>query len=662
MMLQRLSPLDHHLPLLLLLSCLPQAGYSTTKVKCCSLPKHLARPSTFLGWLTLLAMLTDLTLNLHCYWLRLSLLVLTSLLASNLNGERLQAQTLNLAQVPNPVTPARPNLPSPGILRPPPTLPPPQTPPVLPPAPNLLPPPSTAPTPTAPAVVPSEVPGTIVVERFEVVGSTAFSRQTLDQITAPFTQHPITFAELLQASAAITKLYTDKGYITSGAFIPSNQLFQAQGGVVKIQVVEGSLEAIQVTGTQRLNPNYVRSRLALATSSPLNVKQLLKALRLLQLNPLIKNISAELTSGSRPGTSLLEVKVAEADTFSAQLNLNNNREPSVGTFERQIQLNEANLLGLGDGLSVAYANTEGSNGVDASYILPINPRNGTVELSYTNISSFVVEPPFDRLDIRGNLQDFDLTLRQPVIQTPTQELALGLTAARRVTDIGYLQALLGQRIGFPSPGANSKGLTRLSVLRFFQEYTHRNSQQVLAARSQFSVGIGAFDATPFNTTPPDSRFFVWRGQAQLVRLLAPDTLFLVRADAQVADRALVPIEQVGVGGEATVRGYRQDLLLADNAFLASTELRLPILRVPKVRGVLQIVPFVDFGTAANNSGNPPLNPSTLASVGVGLQWQQSNRLTARFDYGIPLVSVASPHRTLQEQGFYFSVVYNLFSF
>ncbi len=605
-------------------------------------------------------MLSELTVSLNRYWPRLSHITLLCVLASDWNCERLQAQTPNLAQLLNPVTPAAPNLPPSGILRPPSTLPAPQTPPV-PPSPNLLPPP-TAPTPTTPGAVPSDVPATITVERFEVVGSTVFSRQTLAKATAKFTHRPITFAELLQASAAIAKLYTDQGYLTSGAFIPSHQIFQTQGGVVKIQVMEGSLEAIQVTGTQQLHPNYVRSRLALATSKPLNVKQLIKALRLLQLNPLIKNISAELTAGSRPGMNLLQVKVAEANTFSAQLSLNNNREPSVGTFERQIQLNETDLLGLGDGLSIAYANTEGSNGVDASYTLPLNPRNGTLQLSYTNISSYVVEPPFDRLDIRGTLQDFDLTLRQPVIQTPTQELALGLTAARRVSDIGYLEALVGERIGFPAPGANSKGLTRLSVLRLFQEYTQRNSQQVLAARSQFSLGIGAFDATPFNNNPPDSRFFVWQGQAQLVRLLAPDTLFLVRADAQLADRALVPIEQIGLGGQATVRGYRQDLLLADNAFLASTELRLPILHMSQVRGVLQIAPFIDLGTASNNSGSPPLNPSTLASVGVGLQWQQSNRLTARFDYGIPLISVASRHRTLQEQGFYFSVVYQLFSF
>ena len=591
----------------------------------------------------------------------------------SLNPEPLIAQAISPAQIP-PNRGGAIQRPSPTSPEPFPTTPTePQTPPpLLPPPENLIPPPpATAPTPPVPEAVPSQVPGNIRVERFEVVGNTVFNRQTLDKATAQFTKKLITFAELLQASAAITKLYTDIGYLTSGAFIPASQTFQTQGSVVRIQVVEGRLEDIRVSGTGRLNPKYVRSRLAIATSKPLNVNKLLEALRLLQLNPLIKNISAELTAGSRPGLSLLDVRIALANTFNAQLYLDNNRTPSVGSFQRQIQLSEANLLGLGDGLIFSYNNTDGSNDEDLSYILPVNPRNGTLRFSFSNRSSHVIEPPFDFLNIRGTSQDYELALRQPVIQTPTKEFALGLSATRRVSNIGFLEGVGARsdinfpearsgRLGFPSPGAEN-GITRLSILRFFQEWTQRNSQEVIAARSQFSLGTGAFDAT-INRHAPDSRFFAWRGQAQWVRLLAPDTIFLVRADAQLADRALVPLEQFSLGGQETVRGYRQDLYLTDSGVSASAEVRFPILRVRQVGGVLQIAPFVDLGTVWNSSGRDDPAQSTLASIGIGLRWQMGNRLTARFDWGIPLVDVNPGERTLQEKGLYFSVGYNLFSF
>jgi len=80
-----------------------------------------------------------------------------------------------------------------------------------------------------------------------------------------------------------------------------------------------------------------------------------------------------------------------------------------------------------------------------------------------------------------------------------------------------------------SQGADEQGRTRISALRFFQEWTQRDTRQVIAARSQFNLGVGAFDAT-VNAEQPDSRFFSWQGQAPWVRAIAPETLLLLRGN------------------------------------------------------------------------------------------------------------------------------------
>lgn len=499
-------------------------------------------------------------LNFPILW-QISLILSTSAIATT----PLKAQTNlgSLAQLPPPqdVLPPAEQTPIP-----------PSTPAPLPPPEDLLQPPAS--TPTTPEPIPGEVPANITVERFEVEGSTVFSPEEFAQVLAPFTKKPISFAELFQARSAVTQLYISRGYITSGALIPPQTL---RGGVVKIQVVEGSLEAINITGNKRLNSDYIRDRIAIRTGTPLNQQQLLATLQLLQLNPLIQNLSAELATGSRPGTNILEVNITEAQTSHIQIFADNGRSPSVGSFRRQVQANEANLLGLGDSLSVAYSNTDGSNSLDTGYTLPLNPRDGTLSFSYGTSASEVIEPPFNRLDINASSRYYELTLRQPVIQTPSQEFALGLTAARRESEALFF--IEGEQIPFLSPGADERGRTRVSALQFFQEWTRRSSNQVIAARSQFNLGIGALNST-INETAPDSRFFSWRGQAQWVRLLAADTLLLVRADVQLADRALVPLEQFGLGGINSVRGYRQDALLTDNGAFASVELRLPIYRAP----------------------------------------------------------------------------------
>lgn len=594
------------------------------------------------------------------YCLYICLAVLTNSIAV----EALRAQTINtaqvssitnqLSQVPQPPPPQdvvpQPSEPSLEPIKPAP-LPPPE---------ELLEPPFPTPT-NPPAAVPGKVPENIRVKRFEVVGSTVFSQSELNEVLERFTNRPLSFAELLQARSAITQLYVDRGYITSGALIPPQKL---QDGVVTIQVVEGSLEAINVTGTRRLNPGYIRSRIP--QSRALNQRQLLEALQLLQLDPLIGNLSAELSAGSRPGTSVLDVQVTEAKSFNTQIVADNARSPSVGSFRRRAQISEANLLGLGDGLSLAYSNTDGSNGIDASYSLPVNPRNGTISFYFGTTSSDVIEKPFDILNIDGTSRYYELTYRQPVIRTPTKEFAVGLTAARRESNIssgivdplsGIVTEILPSDL---SPGANEEGRTRISALSIFQEWTQQNNREVLAFRSSFNLGVGAFNAT-VNDNQPDSRFFSWRGQAQWVRLLAPETLLLLRTDVQLTPDSLVPLEQFGLGGIDSVRGYRQDTLLTDNGVFASAEIRLPIYRSPLRQTVLQLTPFVDVGTTWDISGRTDQETNisdtdTLVSVGLGLRLQLGNSLTARLDWGIPLVDVADTDRTWQENGVYFSIV------
>ena len=492
-------------------------------------------------------------------------------------------------------------------------------------------------------ILPKGVPGTITVERFEVEGSTVFSAEKLAEVLKPFTKRPLSFAELIQVRSAITKLYIDNGYSTSGALIPPQTM---NDGVVKIKVVEGGLESINVTGVKRLNSSYVRRRIARASKKPVNVPRLLESLKVLQLDPLVKNLSAELVAGSRPGRNRLDVKVTEGDTFGTQFTLDNGRSPSVGSFRRRAQLNQGNLLGWGDALSIGYTNTSGSNAIDLSYAVPVNARNGTVSFAYSNTSSNVIEDPFNELDIISNSRYYELTFRQPLVETPTRKFSLGLTASRSESKTSLLDT------PFPlSAGADEDGRTRISALRFFQEWTQRDTSHVFALRSQFNLGIGALNAS-INSDAPDSRFFSWRGQGQWIRLLAPDTMLVVRGDVQLSDGSLVPTEQFSLGGLGSVRGYRQDFLLADNGALFSTELRFPILKESKT--LLQVVPFVDLGTTWN-SGSPTPENNTLASVGLGLQLVQGNLFTIRLDWGIPLIGVDSDKRTLQENGLYLSI-------
>ncbi|MDJ0732579.1 MAG: ShlB/FhaC/HecB family hemolysin secretion/activation protein [Nostocaceae cyanobacterium] len=540
-------------------------------------------------------------------------------------------------RLPNPLPPKQPELPIP-IPRP------------LPRIPLNIKPPSTLPQ----SEQPLNLPEIVTVSKFEFEGNTAFSSENLSKVTAEFINRPLTKAELLQVEVVLTKLYNDAGYIYSRASILADQSFPNKEGIIKIRIIEGGISQINVRGTKRLNSSYVSSRIALATNKPLNRERLLQALQLLQMDPLIQNISAELSPGSRPQESLLDVRVTEAQSLRVELFIDNGRAPVVGTIRRGIRINEGNFLGFGDRVDLKYTNTDGSNTLDFNYIVPVNPQNGRVSFSGWVIDAEVTESPFDTQDITGNSLDLELTFRQPIIQTPSQELGLGLSLFRQENNT--------KKEGQPfplSPGADSQGKTIISGLRFFQDYTQRSAQEILLLRSQFSLGIDLFNDSK-NEDASNSGSFAWRGQGQYVRFLAPDTLLVLRSEVLLSTRSTVPLEPFGLGGLQTVRGYRQDELITSNGVFASAEVRLPILRVKEVKGTLQAIPFIDFGVAWNNSGNFHPDPNTLVGVGMGLQWQMGNQFTARLDYGIPLTDTNSNGNTWQDDGLYFSLNYSPF--
>jgi hemolysin activation/secretion protein len=534
----------------------------------------------------------------------------------------------------------------PGILEPTrPSLPLPATPPETP-----TPPPSLTPPPQAPLTPSPELGVKVKVKRIDVLGSTVFSSTELEAAVASLIGKDATFEELLAIRTTITKLYTDNGYTTSGAFLPSQDLTD---GVVRVQVVEGAIEKIDVQGLRRLRTSYVRSRLALAAKAPVNIRRLEEALQLLQLNPLISNVQAELSTGTAPGLSVLTVNLKEAQPLTAALVVENRDSPSVGEIRGTAAISHNNLLGFGDRFSADYGITEGINSYNISYAIPLNPRDGTLSVSYGNSSSRIVEEPFSVLDINADSYTFSLGFRQPIIQTPTSEFGLSLSA-----DLRQSQTFLLGDIPYSfSPGPEN-GKSQVTALRFTQEWVDRSATRVLAARSQFSFGLDALGAT-VNNTGIDGRFISWLGQFQWVQALGGGTILIARTGAQFSLDSLLPIEQFSIGGIDTVRGYRQNERVADNGILGSLEVRFPLIRNPDGIGTLQLAPFFDIGTVWNRNGSIP-TPNTLASIGLGLRWQLDPYLSARLDWGIPLISISNQGNSLQDNGIFFSIRYQPF--
>ena len=488
----------------------------------------------------------------------------------------------------------------------------------------------------------------VYVRKFRISGNTVFSDAELAKIAAPFENREIGSAELEDLRRRLTLHYINHGYINSGAVIPDQRITD---GIVEMRIIEGRLQRIEVSGTEHFRSRYFSDRIGLVAGPPLNLVDLERELQIRLRDPLVAGINAQLLPGERPGEALLRARVSEAPRYDLGLSLDNRISPSLG--EAVLTLNAAvrNLAGYGDVLSADFGIAEGIDyDVKLRYRTPVTARDTALGVYYDRAKSEVVQRPFNALDILSEIETLGAQVTHPVYRTVSTDVTLGAALERRRSET----FLLGEPFSF-SPGV-VEGKSTVSVLRLPQELVHRTREQVLAARSTFSVGLDAFGST-VHENAPDSRFFAWLGQFQWVRRFGErGHQVLFRVNGQVVDDSLLPMEQFSVGGLDSVRGFRTNQLVRDYGYTASLEYRLPVFANPAGWRDLQVAAFIDTG-AAKNRGVPNPDPSRLTGIGLGLVWSLSPRYFAEIYFADGRTKVPDqPEHSLQDDGIHFRFV------
>jgi hemolysin activation/secretion protein len=515
-------------------------------------------------------------------------------------------------------------------------------------------------------------PGTVqvFVKYVHVIGSSVFSDAEIAEVTAPFTNRTLLTEDLERLRLSLTLLYINKGYLTSGAIIPDQDV---ASGVITVQIIEGKLTRIDVEGNRWFRSSYLSDRLSLGSRTPVTLDPLQEQLQLLQQDRRIERVNAELRPGDQRGDSVLHVRVKDKNPFHASMEVNNYQTPLVGEIRGIGTLIHDNLTGNGDPLRLSYGQSSGAFPiVDASYALPLNRYGTTFSPYYRRFDFKLIEPPFDPLNIKTNTEIIGMSLRHPIYKTVTDEVALSIIGEHLFTQSFLFDGTPSQMTFNVFPGFQN-GAATVSALRFAQDWTHRTLDTVLAVRSRFSVGLNVLSAT-INANPdtPDGQFFSWLGQVQAIKQFGENLLgmqLLGRMDLQLTDSPLFPLEQVALGGRYTVRGYREVTILRDNSFIASVEPRFPLLRWANGEPMVQFAPFMDFAKGWNLGDNRPSVtapissfPDTLWSVGAGLRWNilPNDRASFEVYWGHQLKDVPKISNTIQDHGVHLGIVINLF--
>jgi len=506
--------------------------------------------------------------------------------------------------------------------------------------------------------------GQLFISRIHLKGNTLFDRKSFDFLLSPYENKIVKAETLHEIKNKLTLFYISKGYVNSGCILKDQRI---ENGEITYHIIEGTVKDIEVDGNKRLKDSFVSNRIRLSTGdgkTPFNINKLQTRLKILKQEPVIENINTYIKPGLNPGEAKLKVDVKETYPWDIKIDCHNHNSPGIGSYRGDIKLKYLNVSGWADSFAFNYGGTEGLHNIFTAYHLPINRLDTKLKFELNYSQTKVVSKTYSPLDIKGDTTSITLGLSHFIYRTPSTEFSLGVNLEKRISHT----EMLGNRINF-SKGVVD-GTSQVSIGQLTQQWLHRSLNQVIAIHSSFNIGLDMMDATIHDDESiPDGKYMTWLGQIQWIRgLKFLNSQLITRLDMRITDDPMLAIEKFSIGGFSTVRGYRENLIVSDNGYIASMEWRIPVGKIQfpglsekTTDGQIIIAPFFDYGKGDNHDDETELEPDLIYSAGLGFRWQIKSSLFAELYLGKALKNVdIEADSDIQDDGVHFFMSYNMF--
>ncbi|MDR2850065.1 MAG: hypothetical protein LBW77_05940 [Verrucomicrobiota bacterium] len=367
--------------------------------------------------------------------------------------------------------------------------------------------------------------------------------------------------------------------------------------------------------------------------------------------------------GSVARAADLTLEVKERMPVHGSIEVGNDGSEQSGNWWLGATLRHQNLTHHDDILSVeAQTSLRDSSlyAVSGSYTIPHYWLNGGAFSLYAGYSELDINNLIPGIGVNGIGKYAGLRLSQRLLDTRDHrvELAVGQTYRYVEEELEFGGHDVDTRDATVAPyyaqlSWQQKRLDGLGGRTFAMAEIARNFGDWLGTSDDAEMRLMRVPADADYTT---GRFQLARLQAlsgldDLANGLESRWTLFGRGVGQVSDGPLVSMEQLGVGGAATVRGYDEREKLGDDGAYASFELRSPVLSGVLPAAVrwfdsgsdwtlldrLQFIAFVDAGWLRLRSTYPGEDShSFLLSVGPGLRYAFSQYALLRLDWGFPL--------------------------
>lgn len=386
------------------------------------------------------------------------------------------------------------------------------------------------------------------------------------ELLKPFINRCLGSAQLNELLKAITQRYIDRGYVTSRAYLPQQDL--SDGGL-DVLVVEGRLEG--------LDSSAIASDRELAMAfpgkpgGPLNLRELEQLVD--QLNRLpSRPAQLELLPGEQVGGSRVQLKGEPSKPWHVSLSRHNDGDVSTGEQQWAAGLDWDSPLGLADQLSIR-------GGADAV----------SDEFRHSDNQSLYYSLPY-------GWWTFSYSYSQSYYRNQTEGAGFvfeqdgeSRTHALRAERLLHRDAVSKTSINFGLSHLRTRNYIdnalidvssqRLSEAQLGFNHGRRIGSAFVNADVGWQRGVGALDAQREGDPQPGqpvaryNKYSLTLSYLQPFQLWGESLSFDSLANGQWSEDVLYSPQRISIGGLASVRGFKEQSLSGDSGGYWRNQLR-----------------------------------------------------------------------------------------
>lgn len=462
----------------------------------------------------------------------------------------------------------------------------------------------------------------VKVKELRLNGNTIFStNELMEQVGHLITPH-MTFNDMLQVSQAITDYYRNHGYMTTIAYLPTQNITE---GIITIDVMEGAYDEISFDNTSELVTGRAEGLThRVKKDRVINKHELDRMLLILNDIPGVK-AHAFLSPGKSHGEADTVFKLTTTEKQGGFIYVDNFGNHYTGRNRIGALYHWNNLSHVGDQLQLGYMRStqyDDLQNYSIKYELPVFNYGTFASLEYYR-TDYELGEKYRPLHAYGMSDTFKLATRTPLKRTLDNNLFFRF-------NLGYTK--LTDRIGF----FNTDSQKHLYGVRFGLDGDYRTKWYATNYKVMHTIGHAvmdtkyAMDSDIYGTEGwyQKTNFDFYYIQKLNSRLAAHLTL-----SGQKAWNNLDSSEKFYIAGYNGVRAFPQGEASGDDGFLGSFELRQAL-----GKSNFQLAAFYDMGWVNMVHDNPRGNSASryLQGAGLGLIYQKAGDWYARIDYAMPI--------------------------